>query len=93
MKKMLIRTGVFETNSSSCHSVSVADETKPFIFDTIYPDLDGKITVKGGQYIGLITTNLPLNAGISFENLAGQNHLSVSLYVHLDKLFNKKKIN
>ena len=43
--------------------------------------------------IGLITTNLPLNAGISFENLAGQNHLSVSLYVHLDKLFNKKKIN
>ncbi len=40
--------------------------------------------------IGLMTNGLPLNAGISFENLAGQNHLSVTTYFHLDKLFNKK---
>ena len=41
--------------------------------------------------IGLMTNGLPINAGISFENLAGQNHLSVTTYFHLDKLFNKKK--
>lgn len=41
--------------------------------------------------IGLMTNGLPINAGISFENLAGQNHLSVTAYFHLDKLFNKKK--
>ena len=28
---------------------------------------------------------------LDLTDLAGQNHLSVSLYVHLDKLFNKKK--
>lgn len=50
MKKVLIRNGVFETNSSSCHSISISDETQPFVFDTIYPDLDGKITIKGGEY-------------------------------------------
>lgn len=50
MKKVLIRNGVFETNSSSCHSISISDETEPFVFDTIYPDLDGKITIKGGEY-------------------------------------------
>lgn len=41
--------------------------------------------------IGLITNGLPLNAGISFDNLAGQNHLSITAYFHLDKIFNKKK--
>ena len=41
--------------------------------------------------IGLMTNGLPLNAGISFENLAGQNHLSITAYFHLDKIFNKKK--
>lgn len=41
--------------------------------------------------IGLMTNCLPINAGISFENLAGQNHLSITAYFHLDKIFNKKK--
>lgn len=41
--------------------------------------------------IGLMTNGLPINAGITFENLAGQNHLSLTAYFHLDKLFNKKK--
>ena len=41
--------------------------------------------------IGLMTNGLPINAGISFENLAGQNHLSITAYFHLDKIFNKKK--
>lgn len=41
--------------------------------------------------IGLMTNNLPINAGVTFENLAGQNHLSIAAYFHLDELFNKKK--
>ena len=58
---------VFETNSSSCHSVSVADETKPFIFDTIYPDLDGKITIKGGEYgRGVFTRHNDVKTKLSY---------------------------
>lgn len=48
--KKIIRTGVFETNSSSSHSVSIADSTKPFILETIVPDEDGVITLTGGEY-------------------------------------------
>ena len=50
MQKLLIRHGVFETNSSSCHSVSVADETKQFVLDTIYPDQNGEILLTGGEF-------------------------------------------
>jgi hypothetical protein len=48
--KKLIRNSVFETNSSSSHSVSIADETKEFVLDTIYPDQDGVIEIHGGEY-------------------------------------------
>ena len=41
--------------------------------------------------LGLMTKDLPINAGITFENIAGQNHLSVSAYFHLDRLFNRSK--
>lgn len=50
MKKTLIRNGVFETNSSSCHSISIADETKEFILDTLYPNEEGVIILRGGEY-------------------------------------------
>lgn len=50
MKKKLIRSGVFETNSSSSHSVSVANETKEFVLDTIYPDQDGVVEVSGDEF-------------------------------------------
>lgn len=50
MSKKLIRIGVFETNSSSCHSVSIADETKEFVLDTIYPDQNGIINLLGGEF-------------------------------------------
>lgn len=50
MKKFLIRRGVFETNSSSAHSVSLAGTDKEFIFDTISPDENGKITLNGGEF-------------------------------------------
>ena len=50
MKKKLIRSGVFETNSSSSHSVSVADENKEFVLDTIYPNQDGIIELRGDEF-------------------------------------------
>jgi hypothetical protein len=50
MKKILIRKGVFETNSSSAHSVSIADETKEFVLDALYPDQNGNILLTGGEF-------------------------------------------
>ncbi len=46
MKK--IRKAVFETNSSSSHSLHIDSKTK--LYETIYPDDDGVITLEGGQY-------------------------------------------
>lgn len=48
--KKLIRNGVFETNSSSAHSISISDGDKQFVLDTIYPDQFGVIRVYGGQF-------------------------------------------
>lgn len=49
--KTLIRHGVYETNSSSSHSVSIGmNESKEFLLDTIYPDQDGIITLEGGEF-------------------------------------------
>lgn len=47
----LIRTGVFETNSSSSHSISIASGSE-FIVDTtsLVPDSNGNITLIGGEY-------------------------------------------
>lgn len=50
MKKQIIRIGVFETNSSSAHSISIADETKKFFLEPLYPDENGVITLCGGEY-------------------------------------------
>jgi len=47
-KEKLIRTGVFETNSSSCHSLSISDDIK--LFDTIYPNEEGNILLNGGEF-------------------------------------------
>lgn len=44
----IIRKGVFEINSSSCHSVSVANGDT--IFDSIIPDEDGCIRIEGGEF-------------------------------------------
>lgn len=41
--------------------------------------------------LGLMTKDLPINAGLSFENIAGKNHLALSTYFHLDRLFNRSK--
>jgi hypothetical protein len=48
--KKLIRKGVYETNSSSSHSIALATEDKEFVLDTIYPNQNGIITVHGDEY-------------------------------------------
>lgn len=44
----LIRNKCFETNSSSCHSISVSSGTK--LYDTIEPDEDGIIRIEGQDF-------------------------------------------
>lgn len=46
----LVRKGVFETNSSSSHSIALATEDKQFVLDTIYPNQHGEIHLKGGEF-------------------------------------------
>lgn len=46
--KKLIRKGVFETNSSSCHSLSI-DNTAD-VLDTLYPNEEGNIILEGGEF-------------------------------------------
>lgn len=48
--KKLIRHNVWETNSSSSHSISIADDNKEFVLDYIYPDQNGVITLDGGEF-------------------------------------------
>jgi hypothetical protein len=48
--KKIVRKSVFETNSSSAHSLSLAKCDQEFVMDTIYPDQDGVILVKGEEF-------------------------------------------
>lgn len=48
--KTLIRRGVFETNSSSAHSLSIAGPEKQFVMDVLYPNQNGVITLTGGEF-------------------------------------------
>ena len=50
MKKKLIRNGVFETNSSSCHSISIDINNKNFIASDLYVDTNGYVTLTGGEF-------------------------------------------
>jgi hypothetical protein len=43
-----IRIGVFETNSSSTHSITINEDTN--LFTSIIPDKNGTITLTGGQF-------------------------------------------
>jgi hypothetical protein len=45
-----IRRGIFETNSSSSHSISIVDGSG--ILDTIIPDDNGNIILTGGEFGG-----------------------------------------
>jgi hypothetical protein len=48
--KKIVRKSVFETNSSSSHSLSVADPDQDFVLDTLYPDQHGVITVHDQEF-------------------------------------------
>ena len=47
--KKLVRKGVFETNSSSCHSLSINYDKKE-VFDTLDVDEDGVVRINCGWY-------------------------------------------
>ncbi len=47
--KINIRHNVFETNSSSTHSISINNSVKS-IYDTLIPDTDGVIRLTGGEF-------------------------------------------
>ncbi len=49
MKKQ-IRASVFETNSSSSHSISIASGEQVGVYDTIVPNADGEIVLTGGHF-------------------------------------------
>ena len=50
MKKQ-IRQGVFETNSSSTHSVSIPEKINPlFTKNTLITDIDNNIILNGGEF-------------------------------------------
>lgn len=42
-KKIKTRISVFETNSSSCHSISIAKGSKDVLYDTIEPNEKGEV--------------------------------------------------
>ena len=51
MKTTKIRKGVFETNSSSSHSISIATADKQFVLDTSFmPEEDGVLRLYGGEF-------------------------------------------
>lgn len=47
---MKIRKQIFETNSSSSHSITICNDIKNYVLDYIDPDDDGSITLTGGEY-------------------------------------------
>jgi len=49
IKQINIRHGVFETNSSSCHSISISEDSGGLL-DVIYPNNDGIIELEGGEF-------------------------------------------
>lgn len=45
-----IRQSVFETNSSSTHSISIAEADPSVLMDVWTPDEEGNITLNGGEF-------------------------------------------
>lgn len=47
--KKIIRSNVFETNSSSCHSISI-QKCEATLYSRLYPNEDGLIELIGGEF-------------------------------------------
>lgn len=80
--KHLIRKSVFETNSSSSHSISLATEDKEFVLDTIYPDQDGRIFLTGGEFGWEWFKH---NDALTKANYAAQDSINMELLVEVIK--------
>lgn len=46
----MIRKKVFETNSSSSHSISISEDDSNFLLDHIIPDDNGIVELTGGKF-------------------------------------------
>jgi len=77
MKKQ-IREKVFETNSSSSHSITI-EPSNDGLYDTIIPDDDGNIILTGGEF----------GWGIEEHNDA----LTKANYCGVDNLLNEDKLD
>ncbi len=51
-KKINIRKGVYETNSSSSHSICIPEDFTDEMLDTIIPDENGVLELLGGEFGG-----------------------------------------
>lgn len=69
----LKRHSTFETNSSSCHSISIDDNVE--LYDTIVPNENGLIVLEGGQFGWEIEQYT--------DALTKANYVAVSLKCHL----------
>ena len=70
----LIRNNVFETNSSSCHTVTISDKVLPY--DTIYPESDGVIYIESEDF------------GWSFEDRTNPHDKLSYIFIYLMKYYN-----
>jgi hypothetical protein len=73
-----IRQAIFETNSSSSHSISFIGNQYG-MYDTIHPDSDGKIHLEGGEF------------GWGPDTLT--NPLSKASYCAVDAFFDRDKLD
>lgn len=49
-ERITIRQGIFESNSSSSHSIFISNTIKDGLMDTIVPDSDGNIHIRGDEF-------------------------------------------
>ena len=76
--KKLIRKSVFETNSSSAHSLAFATDISGTVYDTIYPDKDGYVVIDCSDYyfarqVPRITNKTEEKIAF-FASVWGENH-------------------
>ena len=95
--KKLIRKSVFETNSSSAHSLAFATDISGAVYDTIYPDKDGYVVIDCSDYyfarqVPRITNKTEEKIAF-FASVWGENHYNeedkMELLVSVIKANNK----
>lgn len=77
MKIKQIRRNVFETNSSSTHSISIVGSEG--MYDTILPDKKGNILLEGGKF--------------GWEEMEYTDSLTKANYCAVDNIYNEDRLN